>query len=135
MTNLTLYPVIAKEYNDEDGHYFVITSPNVQGMVVENTTLEEAIKDASEDIAGWFEAKGKIEKVQNPYTWNLEAGDKIIYVPVNLSNYYKKYGKMVRKSITVPEYLANWAKDNKINVSRVAADALKGLQEKQEMQA
>ena len=83
MKNKVLYPVIAKEYND-DGHYFVVTSPNVQGMIVEGDTLEEAIEEASFDIADWFEVKGKIEKV---------------------------------------------AKENKINVSRVASDALKALQE------
>ena len=45
MKNQVLYPVIAKEYND-DGHYFVVTSPNVQGMVVEGDTLDEAIEEA-----------------------------------------------------------------------------------------
>ena len=56
MKNQVLYPVIAKEYND-DGHYFVVTSPNVQGMVVEGDTLDEAIEEASYDIADWFEVK------------------------------------------------------------------------------
>ena len=45
MKNQVLYPVIAKEYND-DGHYFVVTSPNVQGMVVEGDTLDEAIEES-----------------------------------------------------------------------------------------
>lgn len=128
MKNKVLYPVIAKEYND-DGHYFVVTSPNVQGMIVEGDTLEEAIEEASFDIADWFEVKGKIERVADPLKWHLEKDEKLVYVPVNLTNFYKKYGKTVRKNISVPEYLANWAKENKINVSRVASDALKALQE------
>lgn len=99
MKNEILYPVIAKEY-DDDGHYYVVTSPNVQGMVVEGDTLDEAIGEASYDIADWFEVKGKVEKV-------------------------------VRKNISILEYLANWAKENKINVSRVASDALRALQEQQ----
>ena len=81
------------------------------------------------DIADWFEVKGKIEKVADPLKWHLEKDEKLVYVPVNLTNFYKKYGKTVRKNISVPEYLANWAKENKINVSRVASDALKALQE------
>lgn len=129
MMNQVLYPVIAKEYNDEDGHYFVVTSPNVQGMVVEGKSLEEAVKEAADDITGWFVAKGKVENVQDPTKWKLEKDEQIVYVPVNLSNFYSKYGKTVRKNITIPEYLADWAKANKINVSRVASDALKGLQE------
>ena len=128
LQNKVLYPVIAKEYK-EDGHYFVVTSPNIQGMIVEGDALEDAIEEASFDIADWLEVKGKIEKVADPSKWHLEKDEKLVYVPVNLTNFYKKYGKTVRKNISVPEYLANWAKENKINVSRVASDALKALQE------
>lgn len=116
MKNQVLYPVIAKEYND-DGHYYVVTSPNVQGMVVEGDTLDEAIEEASYDIADWFEVKGKIENAVDPSDWHLEKNEKLVYVPVNLTSFYKKYGKTVRKNISIPEYLANWAKENKINVS------------------
>ncbi len=130
MKKQVLYPVIAKEYTD-DGHYFVVTSPNVQGMVVEGETLEEAIEEASYDIADWFEVKGKVEKVANPSTWKIEKNERLVYVPVDLSKYYEKYGKNVRKNITIPEYLADWAKEHKINVSRVASDALRGLKEKE----
>lgn len=129
MKKQVLYPVIAKEYNDEDGHYFVITSPNVQGMVVEGDTLEDAVEEAAIDIADWLEVKGKVEEAQDPSNWSLENDERLVYVPVNLSKFYEKYGKTVRKSITIPEYLALWAKENKINVSRVASDALRGLQE------
>ena len=127
MKKQALYPVIAKEYNDEDGHYFVITSPNIQGMVVEGETLDEAVEEASYDIADWFEAKGKVEEVQDPSTWELADNEKFVYVPVSLANFYAKYGQSVRKNISIPEYLADWAKENKINVSRVAADALRSL--------
>lgn len=130
MRNKVLYPVIAKEYND-DGHYYIVTSPNIQGMIVEGDTLEEAIEEASYDIADWFEVKGKIDDVVAPSNWHIEKNEKLVYVPVSLTNFYKKYGKTVRKNISVPEYLANWAKENKINVSRVASDALKALQEQQ----
>lgn len=129
MKNQVLYPVIAKEYKD-GGHYYVVTSPNVQGMVVEGNTLGEAIKETSYDIADWFEVKGKIEKADDPSDWHLEKDEKIVYVPVNLTNFYKKYGKTVRKNISIPEYLVNWAKDNKINISRVTSDALRALQER-----
>ena len=65
MKTKVLYPVIAKEYKD-DGHYYIVTFPNIQGMVVEGNTLEDAIEGASYDIADWFEVKGKIEDVVAP---------------------------------------------------------------------
>lgn len=92
MQNQVLYPAIAKEYND-DGHYFVVTSPNVQGMVVEGDTLDEAIEEASYDIADWFEVKGKIEDPVDHSDWHLGKDEKLVYVPVNLTNFYKKYGE------------------------------------------
>ena len=85
MQNQVLYPAIAKEY-DDDGHYFVVTSPNVQG-------LDEAIEEASYDIADWFEVKGKIEDPVDHSDWHLGKDEKLVYVPVNLTNFYKKYGE------------------------------------------
>lgn len=96
MKNQVLYPVIAKEYND-DGHYFVVTSPNVQGMVVEGDTLDEAIEEASYDIADWFEVKGKIEDAVAPSYWHLENDEKLVYVPINLTNFYERYGKIEKQ--------------------------------------
>ena len=96
MKNQVLYPVIAKEYND-DGHYFVVTSPNVQGMVVEGDTLDEAIEEASYDIADWFEVKGKIGDAVAPSDWYLENDEKLVYVPVNLTNFYERYGKIEKQ--------------------------------------
>ncbi|MBP2056998.1 putative RNase H-like HicB family nuclease [Lactobacillus colini] len=128
MRRQVLYPVIVKEYNDDE-HYFVITSPNVQGMVAEGETLEEAVDEASYDIADWFVVKKHIEKPQNPSNWHLDEGERIAYIQVDLSRFYEKYGKKVRRNITVPEYLSDWATENKVNVSLVASNALKKLQE------
>lgn len=130
MKSRVLYPVIAKEYND-DGHYYVVTSPDIQGMIVEGDTLEEAVEEASFDIADWFEVKGKVEKATDPSNWHLAQDEKLVYVPVDLTKFNQKYGKTVRKNVSVPEYLVAWAKENKINVSRVASDALRALQEQQ----
>lgn len=45
-----IYPVIISEFND-DGHYFVVTSPNIKGMVTQGDTAEEAIYWAEDAIA------------------------------------------------------------------------------------
>ena len=53
-------------------------------MIVEGDTLEDAIEEASFDIADWLEVKGKIEKVADPSKWHLEKDEKLVYVLVNL---------------------------------------------------
>ena len=78
------YIIKIKEIEENIGHYFVVTSPNVQGMIVEGDTLEDAIEEASFDIADWLEVKGKIEKVADPSKWHLEKDEKLVYVLVNL---------------------------------------------------
>ena len=42
--DIATYPVILTEYNDESGHYYVVTSPNIQGMVTDGETIPEALE-------------------------------------------------------------------------------------------
>lgn len=129
MDQRIVYPVIAREYNDEDGHYFVITTPNIPGVVTQGDTLDQAALNAEDAIATMIADKKDYPKPQNPLNWKLRENERIIYVSVNMTQWQKKYGRTVRKSITIPAYLADWAKSNHVNVSRVASDALRGLQE------
>lgn len=124
-----VYPVIAKECNDEDGHYFVITTPNIPGVVTQGETLNQAAFNAEDAIASMIADKKEYPKPQDPSNWDLDDNEQVVFVSVNMDQWRKKYGRVVRKSITIPGYLADWAKENHVNVSRVASDALRGLQE------
>ncbi len=64
----------------------------------------------------------------DPTEWELTENEKVVFVSVNMTQWLKKHGKTVRKNITIPEDLNNWAKENNINVSRVTTDALRALQ-------
>lgn len=129
MDQRVVYPVIAKEYNDEDGHYFVVTTPNIPGVVTQGDTLAQAAFNAEDAIATMIADQKEYPKPQDPKNWELEDDERVGYVSVNMTQWKKKYGRVVRKSITIPGYLADWAKENNVNVSRVASDALRGLQE------
>lgn len=131
MIKKIFYPVVIEECNDEDGHYFVASSPNIKGMVTDGDTFEEAAINAEDAISTVIEGEKNIPQPEDPFNWKLKPNERLVYIPVDVSKYLQKYSKMVRKSITVPEYLSDWAKENKVNVSRVASDALRGLQEQQ----
>ncbi|MFD1317813.1 antitoxin HicB [Loigolactobacillus zhaoyuanensis] len=60
-----------------------------------------------------------------PQDIKLTAGEQLVYVTVDLDAFRRKYGKTVRKNITIPEYLNKLAKEQKINVSQVATEALR----------
>lgn len=122
MEKRLVYPIIASEYNDEDGHYFVATSPNLPGMVTQGDSLADLAYQAEDAIATLLEGE-KYPETQDPSNWELESNQRIIYVTVDMTKWLNS--KTVRRNITVPEYLNNLAKEKGINVSRVATDALK----------
>ena len=45
-----------------------------------------------------------------------------------MTKWRSKYSKTVRRNISLPEDLNNWAKKNKINVSKVTTEALRQMQ-------
>ncbi|MUV40596.1 type II toxin-antitoxin system HicB family antitoxin [Levilactobacillus brevis] len=124
MDKRLVYPIIATEYNDEDGHYFVATSPSVPGMVTQGDSLADLAYQAEDAIATMLDGE-KYPEPQDVSIWKLEDNQRVIYVSIDMTKWLQKNTKTVRRTITVPEYLNNLAKERKINVSRVATDALK----------
>lgn len=52
-----------------------------------------------------------------------------MWVTVNMAKWLNQYGKTVRRNISLPEELNNWAKENNINVSQVTTNALREMKE------
>ncbi|MBP2058600.1 putative RNase H-like HicB family nuclease [Lactobacillus colini] len=123
-----IYPVVVTECNDESGHYFSVVSPNIKGMVTDGETLQEAMVHAEDAIATMI-ADTEYPEVQDPRKWKLEKNDFIMWVPVNMSKWLNQHQKTVRRNVSIPENLNDWAKKNKINVSKVVTDALRSMQE------
>lgn len=44
-----------------------------------------------------------------------------------MAEWIKQHPTIVRRNISLPDYLNNWAKENNINVSKVTTEALKQL--------
>lgn len=123
-----VYPVIFSEFND-DGHYYTVTSPNIPGMVTQGDTLVDAAKEAIDAIATMLDGN-PYPKAQDPTNWQLDENQRVFYVSVDMAEWYREKNewlnrKTVRRSITVPEYLNEFAKEHHINVSRLTTDALK----------
>ena len=124
MEKRLVYPIIATEYNDEDGHYFVGTSPNIKGMVTQGDSMADLAYQAEDAIATMLDGE-KYPEPQDASKWELEANQKVIYISVDMEKWLKQNTQTVRRTITVPQYLNDLAKERKLNVSRIATDALK----------
>lgn len=127
--DIATYPVILTEYNDESGHYYVVTSPNIKGMVTDGATIPEALDNAKDALATMLANEKERPAVQDPRTWDLDKGQQTSWVSANMTRWLNKNVKTVRRNITLPADLNEWAKQNKINVSKVTTDALYDMQE------
>lgn len=126
--DIATYPVILTEYNDESGHYYVVTSPNIRGMVTDGETISKALDNAKDALATMLANEKERPEVQDPRKWDLEKGQQTSWVSVNMTRWLNKNVKTVRRNITLPADLNEWAKQNKINVSKVTTDALYDMQ-------
>ncbi|WP_308779592.1 type II toxin-antitoxin system HicB family antitoxin [Lacticaseibacillus zhaodongensis] len=127
--NVLVYPTIFHEANDDDGHYFTVTSPNIPGMVTEGDTRAEAAVQAVDALATMLDGTD-YPKPQDPSEWELKAGDSVVYISVNMTQWqrekaaYQAAQKKVRVNIMLPEYLRDKARIADVNISKVATDAL-----------
>ncbi len=120
-----VYPIIVSEY-DDDGHYFVATSPNIPGMVTQGDTLSDVVYWAEDAIATMI-AGEEYPTPKDPTDWPLKKNERVVFVSVNMVQWLKKHSKTVRKNITIPDYLNDWAVENNVNVSRITTEALMEL--------
>lgn len=82
---IATYPVVLTEYNDESGHYYVVTSPNIQGMVTDGETIPEALENAKDALATMLANELERPEVQDPREWTLDKGQQTSWVSVNMT--------------------------------------------------
>ncbi|KRM55474.1 type II toxin-antitoxin system HicB family antitoxin [Lacticaseibacillus sharpeae] len=126
--NILMYPTIFEEITDESGHYYVVSSPNIPGMHTDGATMQEAVEYAVDAIATMLDGE-QYPQPDDPTAWTLQANQQVVYVSVDMDAWQAEKMRMrklqtVRRTITIPEYLNDQAKALKINVSRVATEAL-----------
>ena len=83
------YPVILHEIQDEDGHYFGIDSPNIDGFVTDGDTRAAALEYAVDAIATMIEGDSPYAKPQNPADWKLNPGESVEYVTINMTQWLR----------------------------------------------
>lgn len=91
--NILVYPVIVTECNDEAGHYYGVSSPNIKGMVTDGKTLQEAVIHAEDAIATMISDMVKYPKVQDPTKWELSEHDTIMWITVNMAKWLNMHDK------------------------------------------
>ncbi|WP_125772551.1 type II toxin-antitoxin system HicB family antitoxin [Companilactobacillus furfuricola] len=80
-----VYPVIVSKFTD-DGEYFVVTSPNIPGMVTQGDSFVEAVYWAQDAIATMLEGRDYPEAV-DPTSWVLDDNQNLAFVSIDMNTW------------------------------------------------
>lgn len=122
MKNNIILPIIIKQTNNSEMRY-LISIPDLDGMTEANSIPEAMLM--AQDYIGTYSLDDELpdSNLVIPETKKDEIGT---LVTVDIEAYKRKYdNKVVKKTITIPNYLNELGKENNINFSEVMTEALK----------
>lgn len=121
----------AKFHQNKD-HQYEVSFPDLDPYAATyGDNLNEAMKNAHEALTGYLlTAEDGNDQVSSPASdpsnWVIGSKDFLVPVEVNLKlEREKESNKLVKKTLTIPEYLNIRGKEAGINFSALLADALK----------
>lgn len=119
---MKVYPAVFKQ----DGSHVMVTFPDVPEAMTQGDTAEEAYAAAQEVLGLALE---DYKELPTPSTLasvrEKTPGAVVALIPIDMLAYMRKYhSKTIRKSVTVPEYLAQMATERGINTSQLLTKAL-----------
>ena len=121
---IVVYPIIIKYEPDDSGYPYLVTIPDLDDGMTEGKTIDDAIAMA-EDYIGTTSLEEEMPK-SNYVLPKAGKDETVTLVRVNISEYKRKNdNKVIKKTITIPNYLNELGKENGINFSEVMTNALK----------
>ena len=122
--DVVVYPIVIS-YDPKEAEYpYFVEIPAVNGFT-EGTSLEDAIKMA-EDYIGSLSLSGKPMPKSVYSLPKTDNGNTVTLVRVDLAKYKREHdNKLVKKTLTIPNYLNELGQEEGINFSAVLTAALK----------
>ena len=121
---IVVYPIIMKYEPDDTDYPYLVTIPDLDNGMTQGRSIADSIVMA-EDYIGTTSLEEDLPKsnYKLPKTGDDETAT---LVRVNVSEYQRKHdNKVVRKSLTIPNYLNELGQERGINFSEVLTNALK----------
>lgn len=118
---LKIYPAI---FHKEESYW--VEFPDLDGCVTDGDSLEEAMENAQESMGLYLAAL--LEEGQSlPDSSDIreiKSEDVVSYVSVDV-NKFRRSTRAVKKTLSIPEWLAIEAEKNNLSLSKVLQDGLK----------
>jgi len=123
-----LYPAIFKY--DKAENVYIVEFPDIKGCYTDGDTLEEAAYNAQDVLSlmlwNMEEVKETVPAATKPENIKVNANSFMSLVTADTAEYKKKYSKkVVKKTLSIPEWINTLAIENNVNFSGVLQDALK----------
>lgn len=121
---IVVYPAIIKYEPDDTDYPYLVTIPDLDNGMTQGKSVEDAIAMAADYIGtSSLEEELPESNYALPKTGKNEIAT---LVRVNISEYKRKNdNKVIRKSLTIPNYLNELGQERGINFSEVLTNALK----------
>lgn len=121
---IVVYPIIIKYEPDDTDYPYLVTIPDLNNGMTQGKSIEDAIAMA-EDFIGTTSLEEDLP-ASNCVLPKARQDETVTLVRVNVSEYQRKNdNKVVRKSVTIPNYLNELGQEKRINFSEVLTNALK----------
>lgn len=120
-TMLKIYPAIFHK----EGSYWV-EFPDLDGCVTDGDSLEEVMENAQESMGLYLAAlleEGQVLPDASDIR-EIKSEDVVSYVSVDV-NKYRRSTRAVKKTLSIPEWLAVEAEKKNLSLSKVLQDGLK----------
>ena len=123
MDDIKVFPIIITKDEDNNDYPYFVEIPDIDGMT-EGNSIADAMEMAK-DYIGTYSLEDKLPE-SNTKLPQAKDGATVSLVTVNVSEYKRKHdNKVIKKTITIPNYLNELGKENGINFSEVMTTALK----------
>lgn len=118
---LKVYPAI---FHEEDG--FWVEFPDLVGCNACGPTLEETMESAQEALGLYLVSLAENgQSIPAPSSIkNIDTTEAVSYVSVDMDK-YRHNNKAVKKTLSIPAWLADEAEKNNLSLSKVLQEGLK----------
>ena len=119
---MLVYPALFTQ----DGDYILVTFPDVPEAITQGKDVQEAFEKATEVLGFALEDYKEYPQPTSPSDLKQQFPDSYIaLIQIDMVVYMKKYhANKVRKNVTIPEWLNDFAEENDVNFSQVLTEAL-----------
>lgn len=118
---LKVYPAI---FHEEDG--FWVEFPNLDGCNACGNTLEETMNLAQETLGLYLATLAEeVLEIPSPSSIkDIKTDGFVSYVSINIDK-YRRNNKAVKKTLSIPQWLADEAEKNNLSLSKFLQEGLK----------